>query len=253
MTPRSTARTTLGWTQPSGGSTPRTAMTVPAPTIHTMIVCVPVEVPGLMFDQRTLEHQFGVHGVTVVRFWAKPCQPLRRRQLIDPRKGKPTPCAGGSLRMLDMAALRRAYRTAAAQRYQTFTTVVRGTRDARPWAHYLGRHLSEPDYRMTRAESDYRNQPRVLALRAHNAVADAHAGAQLDERELEMFQAGPAAYGNYHHLLAMAADALLTPERHRLCPVSDRFADRLTYLQQANRYLDTTNEHTRIVAVQLTE
>ena len=152
--------------------------------------------------------------------------------------------------MLDVAGLRQSYRMAAGLRYQTFTAVTRGTRDARPWVHYLQRHLNDPDYSMAQAETDYRNQPRVLAVRAHNAVT--YGRSQLDEHELEMFQAGPTGYANYQLLVAMAADALLTWDGHRLAPASDRMADRLTYLQNANRYLDTTDPHTRVVAIQLT-
>jgi hypothetical protein len=227
------------------------APVVPAPTVRTMIVCVADDLPSEVFDQRVLAWHLSVDGSIVVRFWAKPTNPIRRRHLIDPRPGKPTACAGGPLRMLDTAALRLAYRMAAALRYQTWTAVTRGTRDARPWVTFLERHLSEPDYPLAQAETDYGNQPRVLAVRAHNTVTSGPA--RLAEQDLEMFQAGPMAYQNYQQLLAMAADALLTPGGDRLCPVSDRFADRLTYLQQANRYLDTTDEHTRIIAVQLAD
>ncbi len=50
----------------------------------------------------------------------------------------------------------------------------------------------------------------------------------------------------------MAADALLTSDGESMCAVSDRFADRLTYLQKANRYLDNADDDTRVVAVLLT-
>jgi hypothetical protein len=221
----------------------------PEPTIRTMIVCVGDDLPGEVFDHRVLARQLRVDGGIVVRFWAKPVGPVRRRQLIDPRKGKPTACAGGPLRLLDVAALRQSYRMAAAMRYHTWAAVTAGTRDAKPWVHYLQRHHSETDYPLARAEADYRNQPRVLAIRARNAVT--YDRGHLPEHDLEMFQAGPAAYSNYQFLIAMAADALLTPDGQRLAPASDRMADRLVYLQKANRYLDTSDERTRIVAIQL--
>ncbi len=227
-----------------------TGTVIPDPTVHTMIVCVPDELPGEVFDRRLLDRHFGVQGSLVPRFWAKPGNPLRRRGLVDARKGKPTPCAGGPLRLLDLEALRHSYAMAAAFRYQTWSTVVRGTRDARAWVHYLHRHVNDPvDYPIQRAQADFGNQPRVLAMRSHNAVT--YGGASLDEQELEMFQAGPVAYQNFQYLAAAVADALLTPQGQRLCATSDRMAHRLAYLHNTNRYLDSLDPATRIVAVSL--
>lgn len=253
--PRTGRRVTKATTIAANGHAPQLASTGPAPagpdpTIRTMIVCIADDLPGEAFDHRVLARHLSVDGSIVVRFWAKPLGPVRRRQLIDPRKGKPTACAGGPLRLLDIAALRQSYRMAAALRYQTFTAVATGTRPAHPWVHYLHRHLTEPDYPLARAEADYRSQPRVLAIRAHNAVT--YGPGQLSEQDLEMFQAGPTGYANYQLLVAMAADAVLTWDGHRLAPASDRMADRLVYLQKANRYLDTADPHTRVVAIQLT-
>ncbi len=64
-----------------------------------------------------------------------------------------------------------------------------------------------------------------------------------------MLQAGPVAYSNYQYLTAAAADTILTPGGERIAPATHRFADRLTYLEQANRYLDTLDDDTRVVAV----
>ncbi len=239
--------------KPAGNNTanPSPTTTVqPDPTIRIMIVCVPDDLPGAMFDRRQLDRHFGVQGSIAQRFWAKPTAVWNRRQLVDARKGRPTPCAGGPLRLLDLVALRHAYGVGAGVRHQTFVRVVRGTRDARPWVTYVQRHLDDPDaYPMDKAQADFNNQPRVLALRTHNAVT--YGAGRLEPEELEMLQAGPVAYSNYQYLTAVAADAVLTPDGHRMAPATDRFADRLTYLEQANRYLDTLDEHTRVVAVQV--
>ena len=81
----------------------------PQATIRTMIVAVPDDMPDAVFDRRMLDRHLGVDGSVVVRFWAKPLGPLRRRQLIDPRKGKPTACSGGPLRMLDIDGVVRTF------------------------------------------------------------------------------------------------------------------------------------------------
>jgi hypothetical protein len=232
----------------AGTSTPPTTKIHPDPTIRTMIVCVPDDLPGAVFDHRQLDRYFGVQGSIAQRFWAKPTAVWNRRLLVDARECRPASCAGGPLRRLDLVALRHAYGVGAGVRHQTFARVVRGTRDARPWVSFVQRHLDDPDaYPMDRAEADFNNQPRILALRTHNAVT--YGTGRLEPAELEMLQAGPVAYSNYQYLTAAAADAVLTRDGQRMAPTSDRFADRLTYLEQANRYLDTLDERTRVVAV----
>lgn len=231
-------------------TTARPSPAVPAPTIRLMIVCVPDELPRQVLDRRLLERHLGVPATITQRFWARPGTRLRLRHLVDPRSGTPTPCAGGPLRLLDLPALRQAHRIAAAMRHHTWGQVVRGTRDAHPWVSYLQRHLDDPhSYPYPQAEADFSNQPRVLAMRAHNALT--HGTGRLDEQDLEMLQAGAVAYQSYQYLTAAAGDALLTPDGQRICPTTDRFAHRLAYLQQANHYLDTTDDNTCIVAVAL--
>jgi hypothetical protein len=129
-------------------------------------------------------------------------------------------------------------------RHQTFTRVVRGTRDASPWVSFVQRHLNDPDtYPMDKAEADFNNQPPVLAMRTHNAVT--YGAGRLEPAELEMLQAGPAAYSNYQYLTAVAADTIRTPDG--IAPATDR----LTYLEQANHYLKPLDDDTRVVAVQI--
>jgi len=130
----------------------------PAFTMHTR--------PARPVDRRQLDRHFGVAGSIAQRFWAKPGTLWTRRYLVDARKGRPTPCDGGPLRRLDLVALRHAYDVGAGVRHLTFTRVVRGTRDARP----LGELRTAPPRRpgrnpMDKAEADFNNQPRVLAMR----------------------------------------------------------------------------------------
>jgi hypothetical protein len=243
--PKTPAATGNSSANPSPTSTVR-----PDPTIRMMIVCVPGDLPGAAFDRRQLDRHFAVQGCVAQRFWAKPAAVWNRRLLVDARNGRPTPCAGGPLRLLDLVALRHAYGVGAGVRHHTFTRVVRGTRDARPWVSFVQHHLDDPDgYPLQRADADFNNQPRILAMRSHNAVTVA--AGRLDTAEVEMLQAGPVAYSNYRHLAAAVADAILTPDGDRMAPASDRFADRLTYLEQAHTYLDTLDPHTRVVAVQV--
>jgi len=49
------------------------------------------------------------------------------------------------------------------------------------------------------------------------------------------------------YLTAVATDALLIPDGERMAPVTDW----LTYLERSNRYLDTLDGDTRVVAVQV--
>src|SRR4029453_8956697 len=100
-----------------------------------------------------------------------------------------------------------------------------------------------------RAESDFFNQPRVNAIRMHNAAS--HGPAHLSVGELEMFQAGPMAYQHYRATTAVCGDALLTPDGHQLAPASDALCHRVTYLEQAGRSLDTVEPDQRLLAVTL--
>jgi hypothetical protein len=115
---------------------------------------------------------------------------------------------------------------------------------------FESRHLAESaQYPYERAQADFFNQPRVNAMRLHNAAS--YGAAHLEVGELEMFQAGPLAYQHYSATTAVCADALLTPDGHKFAPESDALAHRVTYLEQANRYLDTLEADQRLLAVAL--
>jgi hypothetical protein len=190
----------------------------PTATIRTMIVCLPDGLPREALTASQLDRHFGVSGTLSPRFWASPAvYPWQRGQLFGLRKGRPAYCAGGPVKLLDLTGMRHAAGVGAGIRHQLWQQVVHGTRPATPWPTYLARHLADPaKYPLDRAEADFHNQPRVNAMRMHNAANYGAAHPQVEE--LEMFQAGPIAYQHYSATTAVCGDALLTPEGHKLAP-----------------------------------
>jgi hypothetical protein len=247
---RRISATTTPAVNPSPAASP-TAVVAPAPTIRTMIVCVPDELPREALTARHLDRHFGVGGTLSPRFWATPAlYPWQRGHLFDLRKGRPAYCAGGPLRLLDPTGMRHAAGMGAGIRHQTWARVVHGTKAATPWHIFETRHLADPTkYPLDAATAAFHNQPRVNAMRMHNAVT--YANTTLDVDELEMFQAGLVAYQHYCAATAVCGDALLTAEGAKLAPESDAFAHRVTYLEQATRYLDTLAATQRLLAVAL--
>ena len=221
------------------------------PTVKVMIVCVPDGLPGESLTSRQLDKHFGVQGTLAPRFWATPSMWMwQRSQLVDPRKGRPVYCAGGPARLLDLDGMRHAAGVGAGVRYQIWSRVVHGTRPATPWTQILQRHLADPDkFPRDAAIAAYNAQPRVNAIRMHNAVT--YGAGRLDLRDLEMFQAGATAYQHYSATTALAGDTVLTPDGHRFAPASDAFADRVTFLEQTNRYLGNLDADQRLLAVAL--
>ncbi|MET7398033.1 hypothetical protein ABZS66_31535 [Dactylosporangium sp. NPDC005572] len=212
---------------------------------------MPDGLPGEALTSRQLDKHFGVSGTLSPRFWATPSMWMwQRSQLVDPRKGHPTYCAGGPVKLLDLVGMRHAAGVGAGVRYQVWSRVVQGTRPATPWPQLLHQHLTDPaKLSLPDAIARYNNQPRVIAMRMHNAVT--YGSGRLDLRELEMFQAGPVAYQHYSATTALAADTVITADGSRLAPASDAFAHRVTYLEQATRYLENIDEEQRLLAVAL--
>jgi hypothetical protein len=158
-----------------------------------MVICLPDELPRQSLTAHQLDRHFGVSGTLFAGFWATALRPWQRNLMIGLRKGRPACCAGGPIRLLDLAGIRHAAGVGAGLRHQVLTHVVHGTRAATPWPTYLAHHLAEPSrYPMRTALTDFHNQPRVNAVRMHNAVH--YGAAQLDLSELEAFQAGLLAY-----------------------------------------------------------
>ena len=237
------------------GKTPRkvtpTAADRPKATIRTMILCIPGELPREALTAHQLDRNFGVQGTLSPRFWATAALRLwQHRQMISLRKGRPASCAGGPVKLLDLDGMLQAAGIGAGIRHQLFSRIVHGTRNATPWHVYEARHLADPqEYRWDKAVADFDNQPRVNAIRMHNAAT--YGAGQIALAEVEMYQAGYMAYQHYSALTAVAGDALITIEGATLAPASDAMADRVTYLEQANRLLAAIDPDQRLLAVAL--
>nr|WP_296073293.1 hypothetical protein [uncultured Actinoplanes sp.] len=225
------------------------AVATPAATITSMVICLPDGLPAQALTATALHRHFGVTGTLQPRFWAKPDLWLwQPAQLIGLRKGRPAPCAGGPVKLLDLDGLRHAAAIAAGVRHQIWQQVVHGTRPAHLWQVFQSRHLADPaTYPQDRAAADFWNQPRINAMRMHNAAG--YGTTHLPLPEVEVFQAGPMAYQHFHATTAVCADALLTADGHKLTPASDALAHRVTYLEQAGRYLNTIEPSQRLLAI----
>ncbi|MEU7171517.1 MULTISPECIES: hypothetical protein [Micromonospora] len=228
----------------------RTPVT-PAPTIATMVICLPDELPAEALTAHQLRTHFGVTGTLTPLFWAVPQLRLwQRHQMIGLRKGRPASCAGGPVRLLDLQGMRHAAAIGAAIRYQMWQQAVHGTRAATPWPTFETRHLTDPQkYPYDTAVADFHAQPRVNAMRLH-AAATPGTG-QPGVGELEMYQAGQMAYQHYRAASAVVGDAMLTIDGRKLAPTSDALTHRVTYLEQALRHLDTLEPGQRLLTVAL--
>ncbi|MGK5741498.1 hypothetical protein [Micromonospora sp. URMC 103] len=250
VTPRPDNTTVAAASTPAP-SAPASDVQTPCATIRTMVVCLPDGLPSQAVAAAQLDRHFAVSGNMSPRFWASPAMWWwQRGQLFGLRKGRPAYCAGGPIRLLDLVGMRHAAGVSAGIRYEVWRRVVHGTRPATPWPTYLARHLASPArYPRERAEADFHQQPRVNAMRMHNAVS--YGTHRLPLQDLEMFQAGGVAYQHYSAATAVCADALLTCDGYKLAPASDALCHRVTYLEQATRHLDTMQPHQRLLAVAL--
>ncbi|MEU4477826.1 hypothetical protein AB0F68_07130 [Micromonospora sp. NPDC023966] len=222
----------------------------PAPSIATMVICLPEALPAAALTSHHLDTHFGVTGSLTALFWAVPRLRLWQHHLmIGLRKGRPAQCAGGPVRLLDLAGMRHAAAVGAGIRHQVWQQVVHGTRAATPWPMFETRHLTDPDrYPLEAAIADFHAQPRIQAMRLHAATLGP---GQPSAGELEMYQAGEVAYQHYRAASAVVGDGMLTAGGRKLAPASDALADRITYLEQALAHIDSLGPDQRLLAVAL--
>ena len=238
-------------TDPPAEPPPPTGVEPMAPLIRLMIVCVPDTMPvSILTSSWPTGHGNCIAGTPVTYLWARSgVKPWQRRHLIGVHRARHTVtvCAGGPIRWLHLDGMRAAAAFAAGIRHHQWTNAVRGTRPATPWHQIRAAQSGAPSVAMAAAWRRYTNQPRIVAMRAFTAAYIA--GPVLDPDEIEMYQAGPVAYQQYHAMRAICGDAILTTDGRRLEPRSDSFADRITYLHHAMRLLHALPNRQRLLAV----
>jgi hypothetical protein len=217
----------------SNTTAPTSAQPSTDQAVHTFIVCLPTNTDPAFLP--ALAHaRLSTGGYTALGPVSHfPATTRRARRLIDLRKGF---TCGGPIGLLDLDAMRRSAAAAAAQTWQYWNYVVAGTPIARPFWAFLDRHRADASrYPLEQAQRDYLTQPRVVAMRAFNALPQN--GGILPTAELEAFQAGLTTYATLGQLAAVVADGVATADGVFLTPATTRLDDQLTYLHHANHHL----------------
>jgi hypothetical protein len=218
-----------------------------ATTVNTVVVCLPTDTDP-RFASALAHARLTTGGYT-------PCGPVshfraasrRTRRLIACRNGV---ACGGPIGLLDLDGMRRNAAAAAVQLWQLWHYVVAGTPLARPFWVFLDRYRADPDgYPLARAQRDYLTQPRLVAMRAFNALPH---GGTLPTGELEALQAGRHTYATLAQLSAVVADGVATTDGRFLTPATTRLEDQLAYLHHANLHLASLPPQQPIAAFAVT-
>jgi hypothetical protein len=212
--------------------------------VRTAVVCLPAETPISALTERATA-SIQAHGLATSGVLPHFHSRTRRvSKLIDLWEGL---TSGGPVKLLDLDVTRaRAARDAAGD-WLLWNEVVARLRPAQPFWSFLDRHRAdERRYPLAKAQADYRAQPQVLAMMAHNAMPGRR---QLPTAELEGFQAGYGTYVDLAWLAAVPGDGYLPTPGALLTPRSERLADQLTYLHQANGHLAQLPRAAHLVAV----
>jgi len=218
------------------------------PNVRIVTVCLPKTadlqhlsttataalVPTTAADQASLVGHFA----TSVRRWS-------RRHLVQPFQGS---AAGGRIDKLDLTTMRTQARNAYWYRWQIWHRVVAGTPIAKPWHAFLARHRANTTkYSLQQAQHDYLAQPRVQAMNVYNALPNKLT--DLPTSHLEAFQSGAHSYAHLGWLSAVPGHAMVTTDGRYLTPISDRFADVIDFLTQANHHLTNLGTSGHLVAL----
>jgi hypothetical protein len=242
-------------------------------SIHTVLVCLPGTPEHLPTNTRHPDRNATVQAATaalamrgIIADGVMPhftprradglrgmlLSPLRTRRLIDTWQDT---TAGGPIRLLDLTGMRLRAQAQAATQWLVWQQAVAGTRPAQPFWVFAERYRDDPErYPLRKAQQQYRDQPRVQAMTAFNALPNRPC--DLPTACLEAFQAGQHTFALLAWLTAVPADGLATTTLSVhggwLTPASGRLEDQLAYLRDANAYLERLPHDTTVVAMATT-
>jgi len=214
--------------------------------VGTAVVCLPPTTPATALGTGAAA-ALAAHGVSSSGLLPHFHTHTRRAgKLVDRWNGR---TSGGPIKLLDLDGMRTSAAAGATAQWMLWQQVVAGTRPAQPFWAFADRYTSDPNRypHLRRAQHEYLSQPRVLAMSAHNAVADqSH---QLPTSKLEAFQAGHGTYVNLAWLSAVPGDGLAAQHGDWLTCRTARLADVLEYLHAAHAHLAQLPRDARLVAL----
>ncbi|WP_436536034.1 hypothetical protein [Actinoplanes sp. HUAS TT8] len=213
----------------------------------TTLVCLPADTPAHQVADEATARLASVRLTVTspVRHFPAGTR-WRRSTLLLPLRGT---AAGGPVSRLQLDVMRNAAHRTYWHRWQLWRQVVAGTPSARPFWTFLDRHRAAPKrYELVRAQADYLAQPRISAMRVHNAYLNRVM--DLPTGHLEALQLGLDGYAHLGWLSAVPGQSLLCPDgRTLLMQHGDRLDVRLSFLEQANRCLSTLGGREVLVAM----
>jgi hypothetical protein len=170
---------------------------------------------------------------------------LRRGRLLRLPQGA---VAGGPVRLLDLALMRRRCHDAYRARHLVWQRVVAGTRPASPFWMFVDRHHDSPRrYSLDTAQRQYLAQPRLAAMALYNALP--HRVMTLPTSHLEALQTGADGYAHLGWLAAVPAHGLLDVDGRLLRPASERLIHLVSFLDEANQRLARLSPDDCLVAL----
>lgn len=225
----------------------------PTRTVRTAVVCLPADTAPVDMPRSAAAvlKTVGLPSVGVLPHFPVNVRrrPWRVKELVDCWQGL---TSGGPVKLLDLAGMRSAAAANADVEWHVWNQLVRGTKPAEPFWAYLDRYRDDPDrHPLARVQAEYRSQPRIMAMAAHNAAVRTSGCSvpTLPTSAIELLQAGHYTYVATARLAAVPGDAFASITGTWTTSASGRLVDVLAFLTAANASLDELASDSGLVAV----